>query len=73
MSEIKGLDKEYEFVKKWNGKRILELDPLLKNVIEDLYPNVYEESLISCWKNHYKQKADIIENMNKNEVTKWKW
>lgn len=50
----------------------MELDPLLKNVIEDLYPNVYEESLISCWKNHYKQKADIIENMNKNEVTKWK-
>lgn len=64
MSEISGLDNEYEFVKYLNGKKVKELNPLMQDVINDIYDNIDDESTIKCWKNHFKQKSDIFIKIN---------
>lgn len=65
MSEISGLDNEYEFVKYLNRKKVKELNPLMRDVIKDIYNNIDDESIIKCWRNHFKQKSDIFIKINK--------
>lgn len=64
MSEINGLDNEYEFVKYLNKKKISELNPMFYDLIKSLFPQENESSTISCWRNHYKQKSDIFVKIN---------
>lgn len=64
MNNINGYDNEYEFVKYLNGKRIKDLNPMFKELIDRLFLNQHEEQLIKCWKNHYKQKADVFIKIN---------
>ena len=60
MSEILGKNNEYEFVKYLNGKRISELNPMFRELIDELFPNQQQNSIIKSWKNHYKEKSDIF-------------
>lgn len=60
MSEISGIDNELEFVKYLNGKRVSDLNPMFRDLIEDLFSNVNEDLMIKCWSNYRKQKSDIF-------------
>jgi len=64
MSDISGLDNEFEFVKYLNGKKISKLNPMFRDLIDKLYPYEKENSIIKCWRNHYKQKTDIFVKIN---------
>lgn len=60
MNKITGKNNEYEFVKYLNGKRISELNPMFRDLIDELFPNQQPNSIIKSWKNHYKEKSDIF-------------
>ena len=64
MSKITGKNNEYEFVKYLNGKRISELNPMFRDLIDELFPNQQPNSIIKSWKNHYKEKSDIFIKIN---------
>lgn len=64
MSKITGKNNEYEFVKYLNGKRISELNPMFRDLIDKLFPNQPPNSTIKSWKNHYKEKSDIFIKIN---------
>ena len=63
MSKINWLDNEYAFVLELNNKTIKELTPLCRDLIESIFPNEFENSLM-CWRNHLKQKSDILIKIN---------
>jgi len=60
MSNISGFDNEYEFVKYLNNKKVVELNPLFRGLINNLFPYVNENFVIRSWRNHYKQKTDVF-------------
>ena len=60
MSNINGYDNEYEFVQYLNGKRIKELNPLFRELIDELFPMEVEDTVIKSWRNHNKQKTDVF-------------
>lgn len=62
--KITGYENEYEFVRYLNGKKIGEIQPLLREVIDYLYPKVSEKDKIKAWKNNCRQKADIFIKIN---------
>ena len=64
MSKITGKNNEYEFVKYLNGKRISELNPMFRDLIDELFPNQQPNSIIKSWKNYYKEKSDIFIKIN---------
>lgn len=64
MSNISGTDNEFEFVKYLNGKKIKELNPLFRDLIEKIFPLEDENAEIKSWRNHYKQKSDIFIKIN---------
>lgn len=64
MTKITGKNNEYEFVKYLNGKRISELNPMFRDLIDELFPNQPPNSTIKSWKNHYKEKSDIFIKIN---------
>lgn len=64
MSDINGFDNEFAFVKYLNGKQINELNPMMRELIDVLFPYVNDNSIIKCWRNHYKQKSDIFIRIN---------
>ena len=64
MSDINGFDNEYAFVLELNNKTIKELNPAYRDLIETIFPNEDENSLIKCWRNHYPQKSDILVKIN---------
>lgn len=64
MNNINGFDNEYEFVKYLNGKRIIELTPIFKELIERIFLDADDYDLIKSWRNHYKQKTDIFIKIN---------
>ena len=56
-----GYQNEFLFVLEFNNKRIKDLNPLLRKVIEDIFPYVDENSIIKSWRNHHNyEKADIL-------------
>lgn len=55
-----GYNNEKEFVEYLNGKKIREVHPLFRELIDYLYPNCNEESKIKSWRNRYFQKIDIF-------------
>ena len=64
MGEINGIDNEFEFVKYLNGKKIKQLNPMFRELIDYLYPNVNENSVIKSWRNHISQKTDVFIRVN---------
>ena len=64
MSKITGKNNEYEFVKYLNGKRISELNPIFRELVDELFPKEESNSIIKSWKNHYKEKSDIFIKIN---------
>lgn len=64
MTNITGKNNEYEFVKYLNGKKISELNPMFRSLIDKLFPKEPPSSIIKSWKNHYKEKADIFIKIN---------
>ena len=64
MSNINGIDNEYEFVKYLNGKRVKELNLLFRELIEELFHPKEEDATIKSWRNHDKQKTDLFIKIN---------
>lgn len=64
MSSINGYANEYEFVKYLNNKKVCELNPMFRELIDTLFYNIDENSIIKCWRNHYQQKSDILIRIN---------
>ena len=62
--ELNGFDNEFLFVKALNNHKICELNPLLAEVLYDLFPREDDSSIIKCWLNHYRQKSDIMIKVN---------
>lgn len=60
MSKINGFDNEYAFVKLFNQKSIKDLDPISRELIDSIFDYKTDSSIITCWRNHLKQKADIM-------------
>lgn len=60
-----GYQNEFYFVIEFNNKKIKELNPLQKELIEDLFPNFNENLIIKSWrnKNSY-EKGDIFMKIN---------
>ena len=64
MSEMNGFDNEFAFVLALNNKTIKELTPICRDLIETIFPDENENSIIKCWLNHFKQKSDIFVKIN---------
>ena len=64
---ISGKDNEYEFVKYLNSKKVKEVNPLFRDVIDKLFNYYYRTDVIKCWLNKYPQKSDIFIKIN-NEI-----
>ena len=64
MSDISGFDNEYEFVKYLNNKKISQLNPMFRELIDALFEHANEDSIIKCWLNHFKEKSDIFIKIN---------
>ena len=60
MSDINGFANEYEFVKYLNGKKVCELNPMFRELINNIFYLIDENSIIKSWRNHYPQKSDIF-------------
>ncbi len=65
MSSINGYNNEFNFVLELNNKSIKELSPLFRDLIDSVFPNENEDSIIKCWHNHLPQKSDILVKINK--------
>ena len=65
MSSINGYNNEFNFVLELNNKSIKELSPLFRDLIDSVFPNENEDSIIKCWRNHLPQKSDILVKINK--------
>lgn len=66
MSKIlDGYQNEFLFVLEFNNKKIKELNPLLREVIDDLFYGCSEESIVKAWRNHRNiEKGDIMLKVN---------
>ena len=64
MDSISGEENEFTFVQYLNNKKISMLNPMFKDLIDELFPLEDENSIIKCWKNHLKQKSDIFIKIN---------
>jgi len=64
MSNISGSDNEFEFVKYLNGKKVSELNPMFRGLINELFLLQNEDFLIKSWRNHYNQKTDVFIRIN---------
>lgn len=60
-----GYQNEFYFVLEFNNKKVGEVNPLLREIIDDLFINISENSLIKSWRNHNRyEKADIFIKIN---------
>ena len=60
-----GFQNEFLFVLEFNNKMIKELNPLLREVIDDLFPFCNDNSIVKAWINHNPdEKGDIILKAN---------
>lgn len=64
MTDINGFDNEYKFVKYLNGKCVGELNPLFRNLINDLYGYLDDKFLVYACRNHMPQKSDVFIKIN---------
>lgn len=64
MNDINGFDNEFAFVMELNNKRIKELNPVFRDLIDTIFPKESEDEIIKCWRNHLPQKSDILVKIN---------
>lgn len=65
---LDGYQNEFLFVLEFNNKKVKELNPLLREVIDDLFKDIDEDDIIKSWRNHINnQKGDIFIKI-KNKV-----
>lgn len=64
MKKINGYINEYEFVKYLNGKMILELNPMFRNFIDDVFNIPFSYLKIKSWINPERQKSDFFIEIN---------
>ena len=57
---MNGKNNEFNFVLAINRKKITEINVLLQELIRVLFPEITPSSEIKAWKNHYKQKTDVL-------------
>ncbi len=61
----KGYQNEFMFVLEFNNKKVKELNPLLRDVIDDLFDDISENDIVKSWRNHINnQKGDIFIKIN---------
>ena len=60
-----GYQNEFLFVLEFNNKKVKELNPLLREVIDDLFKDINENDIVKSWRNHINnQKGDIFIKIN---------
>ena len=64
MNGVCGIENEIKFKKYLDGKRVGELNPLFRGLIDALFLDIEENAVIECWKNRYEQKSDIFVRIN---------
>lgn len=64
MSQITGIDNEYQFVKYLNGKTVGKLNPMFREMIDILYNNPKENLIIRAWLSKLPQKSDFFIKLN---------
>lgn len=64
MTEINGYDNEFEFVQYLNRRTVGDLNPMFRELIDNLYNDLNDSYIISAWRNHYLQKSDIFIRIN---------
>lgn len=66
MKEIQdGYQNEFLIALEFNNKKIKELNPMLREVIDDLFPDYDKDLIIKSWRNHINnQKGDILIKVN---------
>ena len=55
-----GKQNEFDFVLMLNGKKVSNLDPNAYDLIHAIYNIIDDNSTIKSWKNHFKQKSDVM-------------
>ena len=69
----KGYQNEFLFVLEFNNKKVKELNPLLREVVDDLFKDINENDIVKSWRNHINnQKGDIFIKIN-NVVLALRW
>ena len=61
---MKGIDNEFMFVMALNRKKVKELNPLLYDLINAIFPFIDDGMEIKAWRNHYNQKTDVLIKIN---------
>ena len=62
---LDGYQNEFLFVLEFNNKKIKELNPMLREVVDELFPGYDEESIIKSWRNPSSiEKGDIFLKVN---------
>ena len=60
-----GYQNEFLFVLEFNNKKVKELNPLLREVVDDLFKDINEDDIVKSWRNHINnQKGDIFIKIN---------
>lgn len=62
---IDGKQNEYEFVLLLNNKKVCELDINTQEMIHSIFNNIDDNQMIKAWKNHWKQKTDVMIKIGK--------
>ena len=71
MSNINGIDNEYKFVKYLNGKRVKELNPLFRELIEELFHPKEEDATIKrlIYKNKWCNEGNKYQKRNEKFIS----
>lgn len=65
-----GNQNEFYFVLEFNNKKVNELNPMLYQVIDSLFPNPKDSAIIKSWRNHNpREKGDIMIKIGKDIKT----
>ena len=60
-----GYQNEFLFVLEFNNKRVKELNPMLRVVVDDIFQYIKEDDIVKSWKNHLDdEKRDIFIKIN---------
>ena len=62
---INGIENEFEFVKILNNKKVEELDINTYEMITTIFNDISNKEIIKAWRNHYKQKSDVMIKIGK--------
>ena len=56
---MNGINNGFEFVLTINNKKVKELNPLFRSVIDDIYYDINDDDIIKVLQNNRKEKIDI--------------